>query len=104
MIIKIDIPSLTRLPVPTKHNPPLQINTDRVLIFQMAGKLFESVAWRRTQIFISARIIDHLQLAKQARFNLGWYLLAADVMKEEIFQPVIAKTADYVLMYRSLGQ
>jgi hypothetical protein len=41
------------------------------------------------------RIIDHLNFAKQAAFKLGRDVLRADIIHEEIAQPIIPKAHNH---------
>ncbi len=61
----------------------------------MAAQLLEMVAGRRSQIAVRGRIVDHLELAEQAIFQIGRDFLRSDVVDEELAQPVIPEAHNH---------
>jgi hypothetical protein len=50
---------------------------------------------RHAQVLIGRRIIDHLDLAEQTAFQIGWDFLRSNVLDEEVTQPAIPKAHDH---------
>jgi hypothetical protein len=53
------------------------------------------VAGRRSQIAVGCRVVDHLDFAKQAIFQIGRDFLRPDVVDEELPQPFIPEAQDH---------
>ena len=62
---------------------------------QIAAQLLEVIAGRHAQVLIGRRIVDHLELAKQAAFEIGWDVPRADILDEEGAQPFVPKAHDH---------
>ena len=54
---------------PYEANPPLIVDSDRVLSLAVALKRFEPIAWRLTQIVQCADAIEQQQLTTSLPFN-----------------------------------
>src|ERR1700722_14516898 len=54
---------------PDETNPPLVVDSDRVLSLAVALKRFEPIAWRLTQIVQCADAIEQQQLTTSLAFN-----------------------------------
>src|SRR4051812_43316995 len=73
----------------------------------MPPQLLEMVAGWRPQIAVRRRIVDHLDLAEQAIFQISGNFLRSDVVDEERVQPVIPETHNHAttpfeLMYHPM--
>jgi hypothetical protein len=55
----------------------------------MAPQLLEMVTGRRSQIAVRGGIVDHLDFAEQAFFQIGRDFLRPDVIDEKLPQPVV---------------
>src|SRR5665811_1432204 len=53
------------------------------------------VAGRRSQIAVRCRVVDQLDLAEQAIFQIGRDFLRPDVVDEKLAQPVIPEAHDH---------
>src|SRR5712675_1732818 len=53
------------------------------------------VARRRSQIAVRCCIVDHLDLAEQAVFQIGRDFLRPDVVDEELAQPAVPKAQNH---------
>lgn len=62
--------------------------------FEIAAQLLEMVAGRHTQILIDRRVVNHLELAEQAAFEIGRNIAGVGVVHEESPQPSISKADD----------
>ena len=69
MVVKVDILGLSTAAVPSKDQPPLVVDADRVEARQMAAELLEMIARRRPQVLIGSSVVDHLELPKQPAFE-----------------------------------
>src|SRR6185312_3527596 len=107
VVVQIEIVRLAPAAIPSKHQPPSLVDPDRVEAIEMAAQLLEMVTGRRSQIAVRRRIVDHLELAEQAIFQVGRDFLRSGVVDEEFAQPVIPEAHDHVaasrdLMYHSM--
>jgi hypothetical protein len=50
----------------------------------MAAQLFEVIAGRHSQVLISRSIVNHLQLSKQTRLQIGRDLPTALIVYEKV--------------------
>src|SRR5487761_375089 len=110
MVVQIDALRFTTAAVPLEDQPPLPAYADRMEARKIAAQLFEMIAGRHTQILIGRRIVNHLELAKKAAFEIGRDLPGAGIFDKESPQPFIPKADDhaatplrvYVLPYGTL--
>jgi len=83
MVVKIEAAGLTAFGIPLKDQPPLPVDPDGAEPFESSLKLFKMVARRYPQILICDSVIDHLDLAKQPRFHIGWYRFGVGIFNKE---------------------
>ena len=89
MIVKIDAPSLAAAAVPLELQPPLLVDADRVKPRQIAVQLLEMIAGWHAQVLIGRRVVDHLELAKEAAFEVGRDFPGMNIFHEKGPQPVL---------------
>src|SRR5215470_1564515 len=70
VVVQIDAFRLASAAVPSEDQPPLPVDPDRVEPRQIAPQLFEVIAGRHAQVLIGRRIVDHLELAKEAALEI----------------------------------
>jgi hypothetical protein len=58
---------------------------------QVATQFFEVITRRNTQVLICCCVINHLNLAKQSRFKVGWDLFRSCVADKEVAQPNVSE-------------
>jgi hypothetical protein len=68
---------------PPEDQPPLLVDADRVIPGQVATQLLEMIAGRYTQILIGCCVVDHLELAKEPVFEIGWDIPRSLILDEE---------------------
>src|ERR1700730_18510226 len=86
---------LTPTAIPPKNQPPSLVDANRVEAGKIAPQLLKMVAGRRSQIAVRCRIVDHLDFAEQAIFQIGRDFLRSDVVDEELPQPVVPEAQDH---------
>jgi hypothetical protein len=62
---------------------------------QIAAQLLEMVAGRHAQFLIGHRVVDHLELPKEAAFEIGRDISRLDILDEEDVQPFVPKAHDH---------
>src|SRR5579872_2899257 len=97
MVIEIDTFRLALAAVPSKDQPPSLVDADRVALRQSAAQPLEVIAGRHAQILIGGRIVDHLELAKDADFEIGRDVLGGYIIDKECTQPFVPKAYDHTL-------
>lgn len=70
MAIEIDPRGFTSAAIPLKDQPPLFVDPDRMEPRQIAAQLLEMIAGWHPQVLIGRRIVDHLELPKEAAFKI----------------------------------
>src|SRR5690606_37379323 len=83
VIVQIDAPGFASAAVPPEYQSPLLVHTNRMPTFQIAAQLLETIARRHPKILIGDRIVDHLQLAKQAGVDIRRHFSGGNVVDEE---------------------
>jgi hypothetical protein len=76
---------------------PDQVNTNRhclltLLPCQISSQLFKMIARGRSQVEITGRVIDYLQLSEQSVFDFRGYLLAGFIFQIKIPEPAVPET------------
>ena len=112
MVVQIDALCFTSAAVPFEDQPPLLVDADRMEARKIAAQLLEMIAGRHTQILIGRRIVNHLELAKKAAFEIGRDVPGAGILDKESPQPYIPKAHDhagtplrvYVPLYGTYGK
>lgn len=66
--------------------------------FQATRKLFKVVAGRRPEIVVTGGIVDHLELPKDAAFQIRRQAFVFPAIQEELPEIVIAPTLDHMLL------
>jgi hypothetical protein len=84
MRVKINFGRFATVFIPVENQPPLAVDSDRVLAFKPPGKRFKPIAWGTSQIGLAAGIVNQLQFLKQAVRDVRRNALAAPVMKIKI--------------------
>jgi hypothetical protein len=79
MVVQIDARRFTPAAIPLEDEPPLLVDADRMEARQIAMHFFEVVAGRHPQVLIRGRVVDHLDFAEQAAFEIGWDSLRSNV-------------------------
>jgi hypothetical protein len=83
VVVEIDFRSLTLAAIPSKDQPPLPVDADRMKACQIATQLFEVVAWWNAQVLICSRIVDHLELPEEPPLEIGRNVSRPHVLDEE---------------------
>src|SRR5439155_10527133 len=91
MIVEIDALGLAAVAVPTKNQPPLAVDADRLEPSQIAAQLLEVIAGRHPQGLVGRRVVDHLELAEEPAFQVGRNVPRPRVLDEERAQPLVSK-------------
>jgi hypothetical protein len=71
VIVQIDAGCFALSAIPLKDKSPLLVHPDRMKGGKIAAQFLEVIARRDTQILIRRRIVDHLEFAEQAVFEIG---------------------------------
>jgi len=80
---------------PTERPPPLPVDADRIKAREIAAQFLEMIAGRHAQVLVGRRVVDHLDFAEQAIFQIGRDFLRPDVVDEELPQPFIPEAQDH---------
>ena len=62
---------------------------------QIAAQLLEVIAGRHAQVLIDRRVVDHLELPKEAAFKIRRDVPRSDIFDEEGAQPLVPKAPDH---------
>src|SRR3546814_5232195 len=63
--IEIDAGRLAAAAVPLEDQPPLLVDSDRMMPGQIAAQLLEMVAGRHAQVLVGYRVVDHLDRSEE---------------------------------------
>jgi hypothetical protein len=66
-----------------------------VEVRQIAPQLLEMIAWRRPQVMIGRRVVDHLDLAEEPTSEIGRDVPRLLILDEEGAQPLVPKAHDH---------
>jgi len=83
MIVEVNALRFAAAAVPPEDQAPLPVHADRVEARQIAAKFLEMITWRHPQVLISRCVIDHLQLAEQSAFEIGWDIPRTPIFDKE---------------------
>jgi hypothetical protein len=62
---------------------------------EIAAQLLVVIAGRHAQVLIGHGVADHLELAEQTGFEIGWDAARAHILHEEGSKPVVPKTHEH---------
>src|SRR5215475_13755479 len=103
VIVEIDIPGFAPAAVPSKDQPPLPVDADRIESCEIAAQPLEMIAGRHAQVLIGCRVVDH-----EAGLKIGWDVPRSNIFDVEGAQPLVPETQDHAtgeeLMYHSMVQ
>lgn len=66
--------------------------------FEIAAQLLEMIAGWHTQILIDHRVVNHLELAEQAAFEVGRNIAGVGIFYEKSPQPSVPKADDHHML------
>lgn len=101
MVVEIEIACLAAFSIPFEYQSPLLVYPDGVPPGEMARELLEVVAWGYPQIGIRSGIVHQLELPEKALLEVCGDLSGTLILDEERLEPVVTKTLDHELLYRS---
>jgi hypothetical protein len=82
VVVEIHAFRFTAAAVPTEDQP-LAVDANRVKSTQITAQLLEVIAGWYPQVLISRDVVDHLELAEEAAFEVGWDAPRPRVRDEE---------------------
>lgn len=71
MIVEIDSRRFAGDPVPLKDESPLLVHTYRMQSGEIASEFLEVIAWRHSQVGMTGRVVEHLELSKESVLEIG---------------------------------
>jgi hypothetical protein len=48
--------------------------------FKLPAQFLKMVAWRNAQVLICGRVVNHLKLAEEPAFEIGWDVPRTDIL------------------------
>jgi hypothetical protein len=96
MVVEIEICCHALVSVPSEDQSPLLIDTDRIVIRQLAAEFLKVIARRRSQVCVRRGVIDQLKLSEEARCDIGGDSLVLDIVDKGFLKPAISEALDHV--------
>jgi hypothetical protein len=91
VVVEIDPARFTAVTIPTEDKPPLLVHTYRMKLPKLSMQFLEMIAWRRSQILVGCRVVDHLQPTEKPVLKVWRNFSRSDIVLEEGAQPFVPK-------------